>query len=939
MQQWKPDIDHDTSTCKSGNPLTGNTYSPFLLIRNLTFHSILREEEWLLWSIDTALFTATSLNPGPSDPSWERSDLCFAEPLCCRSAETLEFQSIGERTHLGHRCFVMALGAIEASLIFFMITAIRCAHCTFTPADNYLIDCGSLTNTTIGSRVFVADVSLSSTLTPSSNNLANASLSSIPSSYGAALFQSARVFTAPSSYSFQIKAHGRHFIRLYFFPFVHRSYNLSAATFSVSAQDVALLDDFQPKANATAVKEFSLNITSDTLILAFAPTGSSPLAFVNAIEVVSVPDDLIGDAAKTVQPQGTYRGLSGQPLETMYRINMGGPQILPNNDTLWRTWETDGKFLLASGLSQQVIYSGRINHVPGGATQETAPDAVYASAAELSDAAQNTSNSLFNVTWQFDVDAKSSYLIRFHFCDIVSKAAGDLLFNVYINTWLASNDLDLATITLHSLATAVFMDFVVGADVGSDKLSVGISPSTLNGDVQNAILNGLEIMKINGSAGSAVVVTPPGSKKHFGVILGSILGAIAVVAIAAIVVCWVLRRRKLTKKYSKTWAPFSINGFTSHSAVSGTSNGTVFTIGQNGSLGYRFTFAVLHEATNNFDEDWVIGVGGFGKVYRGALRDETRVAVKRGNPTSQQGLNEFHTEIELLSRLRHRHLVSLIGYCDEKNEMILVYEYMEKGTLKSHLYGSNLPPLSWKQRLEICIGSARGLHYLHTGQAKAIIHRDVKSANILLDENLLAKVADFGLSKTGPELDQTHVSTAVKGSFGYLDPEYFRRQQLTEKSDVYSFGVVLLEVLCARPVIDPTLPREMVNLAEWGMKWQKRGELEQLVDARVAGSIKPESLRKYGETIEKCLADSGVDRPSMGDVLWNLEYVLHLQEADADASQVDSINGIAELSPRLQNMDALESTPAGEAGTAPLNDLTEVSMSKVFSQLIKSEGR
>ncbi|URD83605.1 receptor-like protein kinase [Musa troglodytarum] len=694
----------------------------------------------------------------------------------------------------------MAIRAIEASLVFFLITALRCVHSTFTPADNYLIDCGSLTNTTIGGRVFVADVSLSSTLTPSSNNLANTSLSSIPSAYGAALFQSARVFTAPSSYSFQIKAHGRHFIRLYFFPFVHRSYNLSAATFNVSAQGVALLDDFQPKANATAVKEFSLNITSDTLSLAFAPTGSSPLAFVNAIEVVSVPDNLIGDAAKTVQPQGTYRGLSGQPLETMYRINMGGPLILPNNDTLWRTWETDGKFLLASGLSQPVIFSGIINHVPGGATQETAPDAVYASAAELPDAAQNTSNSLFNVTWQFDVDAKSSYL---------------------------------------SLATAVFMDFVVEADVGSDKLSVGISPSTLNGGVQNAILNGLEIMKINGSAGSAVVVTPPGSKKHFGVILGSILGAIAVVAVAAIVVCWV-----------------------------------------NGSLGYRFSFAVLHEATNNFDEDWVIGVGGFGKVYRGALRDETRVAVKRGNPTSQQGFNEFRTEIELLSRLRHRHLVSLIGYCDEKNEMILVYEYMEKGTLKSHL----------------------GLHYLHTGQAKAIIHRDVKSANILLDENLLAKVADFGLSKTGPELDQTHV-------------------------------------LCARPVIDPTLPREMVNLAEWGMKWQKRGELEQIVDARVAGSIKPESLRKYGETIEKCLADSGVDRPSMGDVLWNLEYVLHLQEADADASQLDSINGIAELSPRLQNMDALESTPAGEAGTAPLNDLTEVSMSKVFSQLIKSEGR
>ncbi|ONK62372.1 uncharacterized protein A4U43_C07F3200 [Asparagus officinalis] len=758
------------------------------------------------------------------------------------------------------------------------------------------------------------------------------------------LYQTARVFVGPSSYSFSIQEPGRHFVRLYFFPFQSKSFNLTNSTFSVTTQGALLLNDFQPSPTAV-LKEFLLNVTDSDLIVSFVPSESSTVSFVNALEVVSVPDDLIPDSVQAINPvgngsaSGNYKGLLEKTLETVYRINMGGPKVFPNNDTLSRTWFQDEKFLLDPNLSQSKSFSGQISYMQG-VTREDAPDIVYATCTELAPTNASTDNAIFNVTWKFDVDASSLYFVRMHFCDIVSIAAHNLLFDVYIGTQSALNDFDISSLTLGSLATAVYQDFVVPTSEGTTKLTVSIGPSIDTSSEPDGILNGLEIMKVMNSSGAFIVVASSGSKSNLGIILGAVFGAIAALILVVVAILLIRRRKIATKQHSKTWVPFSVNGMTTNSVGSRVSNGTTATSGQNANLGYRFSFTVIQEATNNFDENWVIGVGGFGKVYKGVLRDDTKVAVKRGNPKSQQGLNEFRTEIELLSRLRHRHLVSLIGFCDEGNEMILVYEYMEKGSLKSHLYNSDLPNLSWKQRLEICIGSARGLHYLHTGSAKAIIHRDVKSANILLDETLLAKVADFGLSKTGPELDQTHVSTAVKGSFGYLDPEYFRRQQLTDKSDVYSFGVVLLEVLCARPVIDPTLPREMVNLAEWGMKWLKRGELDQIVDARIAGSIKPDSLRKFGETVEKCLADYGVERPTMGDVLWNLEYALQLQEVDSSVSEVNSINRIVELSSQVENIGTLQSVRVeGNVDGSTNDDLSEISMSRVFSQLIKSEGR
>ncbi|KAF0926642.1 hypothetical protein E2562_026998 [Oryza meyeriana var. granulata] len=811
----------------------------------------------------------------------------------------------------------------------------------FTPADNYLVNCGSTVDATVGQRVFTKDNSQSIVLTSPQSIAARTTLNSVSGFDNAELYQTARIFTGPSSYSFKMKSSGRHFVRLYFFPFLYQSYDLANSKFKVSTEDVVLLDNFpQPSNSFPVVMEYSLNITRDMLILTFVPEGNAT-SFVNAIEVVSVPDNLITDSAE-ILGVGQYLGLATQPLQTSYRINVGGPKVTAENDTLMRTWVTDQSFFRNPTVAQAVTYQEKLNYRDGSATQDAAPGSVYGTARRL--VAQRNASSTSNMTWQFNVIGRSSYLIRFHFCDIVSKAAFQLYFDVYVDNRSAAKDLDLSTREFGILAAPFYMDIVLPSSDPSGNLTVSIGPSSLPNAAPDGILNGLEIMKMNISTGSVYVVKPPSAvKRQLPVILGSVLGGIGAVTIAA-VLCVVFRRKKmkkpqtpLTSRPSSSWTPLSLNALSFLSTGTRTTSRTTYTSGTNSDTSYRIPFVVLQEATNHFDEQMVIGVGGFGKVYKAVLQDSTKVAVKRGNQKSHQGIREFRTEIELLSGLRHRHLVSLIGYCDERNEMILVYEYMEKGTLKSHLYGGDQPPLSWTKRLEICIGAARGLHYLHTGFAKSIIHRDVKSANILLDENLMAKVSDFGLSKTGPEFDQTHVSTAVKGSFGYLDPEYYRRQKLTDKSDVYSFGVVLLEVICARPVIDPTLPRDMINLAEWAIKWQKRGELDQIVDKRIAGTIRPESLRKYGETVEKCLAEYGVERPTMGDVLWNLEFVLQLQEAGPDMSNIDSMNQISELPSNANRISSLEISTADDSRTAM--DYSQMSTSNAFSQLINTEGR
>ncbi|KAM7472379.1 hypothetical protein LguiA_010562 [Lonicera macranthoides] len=301
----------------------------------------------------------------------------------------------------------------------------------------------------------------------------------------------------------------------------------------------------------------------------------------------------------------------------------------------------------------------------------------------------------------------------------------------------------------------------------------------------------------------------------------------------------------------------------------------------------RFTFAEVQSATDNFDDTYVIGRGGFGKVYKGFIDNgATTVAIKRLDPTSKQGSKEFRMEIEMLSKFRHCHLVSLIGYCYNSREMILIYEYMINGSMADHLHpkdgGSNRNSsiLSWVQRLKICTGAARGIEYLHTGTGilQRVIHRDVKSSNILLDENWAAKVSDFGLCKIGPANQSfTHVSTCVKGTPGYCDPDYFLTHRVTRKSDVYAFGVVLLEVLSGKPAVDLRLPKEKRSLVAWAKLCIQENTPHKLIDPNLKWEICSKSLDVFVKIADQCLENTPKKRPQMAEVVTLLELAVAMQ--------------------------------------------------------------
>jgi serine/threonine protein kinase len=324
---------------------------------------------------------------------------------------------------------------------------------------------------------------------------------------------------------------------------------------------------------------------------------------------------------------------------------------------------------------------------------------------------------------------------------------------------------------------------------------------------------------------------------------------------------WALKRRKLLKLKEKF---FKQNGGLMLQQRLLSHRGSVET-------DKIFSADELEKATNNYDKNRVLGQGGYGTVYKGVLPDNKVVAIKKSKVSDQSQIEQFINEVIVLTQINHRNVVKLLGCCLETEVPLLVYEFITNGTLSDHIHNKSLSSsLSWEKRLKIVAETAGALAYLHSSTSMPIIHRDVKTTNILLDDNYTAKVSDFGASRLVP-LDQTQLTTLVQGTFGYLDPEYFHTNQLTEKSDVYSFGVVVAELLTGKEALSFNRPESDRNLALFFVSAIKEDRLLQILEDHIVNEGSIEELKEVANLAKRCLRVRGEDRPSMKEVAIELE--------------------------------------------------------------------
>ncbi|XP_015074248.1 probable serine/threonine-protein kinase PBL21 [Solanum pennellii] len=307
---------------------------------------------------------------------------------------------------------------------------------------------------------------------------------------------------------------------------------------------------------------------------------------------------------------------------------------------------------------------------------------------------------------------------------------------------------------------------------------------------------------------------------------------------------------------------------------------------QKGNVARSFTFKELALATQNFREANLIGEGGFGSVYKGRLESGLVVAIKQLNLDGLQGHQEFIVEVLMLSLLHHKNLVNLTGYCTDGDQRLLIYEFMPMGSLENHLFDvePGKKPLSWSTRLKIASGAAHGLEYLHCKANPPVIYRDLKSSNILLDNDFNPKLSDFGLAKLGPVGENTHVSTRVMGTYGYCAPEYAMSGKLTLKSDIYSLGVVLLELITGRKAYDNSKEAGEQNLVVWSRPFLKdRRKFVHMVDPLLNGQFSVRSLHHAVAITAMCIQEQASFRPIISDIVVALDYLV--SQAESSDSQ------------------------------------------------------
>ncbi|KAK6154995.1 hypothetical protein DH2020_009243 [Rehmannia glutinosa] len=656
--------------------------------------------------------------------------------------------------------------------------------------------------------------------------------------------KTARISRSQFSYAFQVNP-GQKILRLHFNPSPYRGFKGFRDLFTVEAGHFTLLSNFSASLTADALgvksfsKEFCLHIQENGQFnLTFSTESSQSLdtyAFINGIEIISVPASLSyfhgGDiGVQEVGKKSLVYVDQHTALEMIHRLSIKQRSAISSEDfaDTFPTW------------------------------------------------ALRKADNVKNKTWKISLDVGFRYLIRLHFSEMGLKIAGigDLMIKVLINEMIVQLNIDTVNERGEN-NSPWYRDYMVTMrghkKEGKRNLLISVQSydELMDG---HALLAGFEIFKLSNTDNSLASPNPVpparDSPSRIVQILFSVLGrgnAFASVAITVISLVNII-----IHKLREYWEANSTKEENKPSARAER-------------LCRRFSLAEIQQATRNFSDALLIGRGGFGKVYKGHIdKGQKTVAVKRLRSNSNQGAHEFLMEIETLSELRHVNLVSLIGYCNEHREMILVYDYMAGGTLADHIYklpreSNNFPYLTWKQRLNICIGAGRGLDYLHTGHG--VIHRDVKTSNILLDEYFVAKVSDFGLAKHEDRSKlQSHVITRVKGTNGYLDPHYLQTSKLTRKTDTYAFGVVLLVVLCGRPALDFGIAEDEQILSKWARDMFNKGEVDQIVASSLREEISPDSLKTFVEIVERCLRDEPKNRPTMSQVVVQLEFALEQQD-------------------------------------------------------------
>ncbi|KAL5703905.1 hypothetical protein ACHQM5_022398 [Ranunculus cassubicifolius] len=434
------------------------------------------------------------------------------------------------------------------------------------------------------------------------------------------------------------------------------------------------------------------------------------------------------------------------------------------------------------------------------------------------------------------------YSVKLHFSEIILSSQGRRIFDIYIQ------------------GERVQKDFNIAEEAGGINMPI---IKQYNATVTNSTLeihlywSGKGTMSVGrrdefgqyGPLISAIAITP-NFNPHPGLSIGAIAGIVVASLVGVLLILVILHRRGYLER---------------EDVVDEELRGLELQTGY-------FTLRQIKSATGNFSDENKIGQGGFGPVYKGALPDGSEIAVKQLSSKSQQGNREFLTEIGMLSALQHPHLVKLFGCCIEGNQLLIIYEYMENNSLARALFGplDERLNLDWPTRQEICLGIARGLVYLHEESRLKIVHRDMKATNVLLDKDLNAKICDFGLAKLDNEVD-THISTRIAGTVGYMAPEYAMRGYLTEKADVYSFGIVALEIVSGKSNTNYRPKEEFVYLLDWACVLHEQGNLLQLVDECLGTNYPKEEALNMLIIGLLCTNISPTLRPTMSSVVRMLE--------------------------------------------------------------------